>query len=94
MELGVSMKDVHGIVLGGHGDEMVPLPHHTSVSGIPVLELMPRERLDAIIERTRKGGGEIVFSILVNYDDVDGLNPSVWKPMEDEICELLVGAAP
>ncbi len=60
MELGVSVKDVHGIVLGGHGDEMVPLPHHTSVSGIPILELMPRETLDRIIERTRKGGGEIV----------------------------------
>jgi malate dehydrogenase len=59
-ELGVSVKDVHGIVLGGHGDEMVPLPHHTSVSGIPVLELMARETLDKIIERTRKGGGEIV----------------------------------
>jgi malate dehydrogenase len=60
LELGVSVKDVHGIVLGGHGDEMVPLPHHTSVSGIPVLELMPQETLDKIIERTRKGGGEIV----------------------------------
>jgi malate dehydrogenase len=60
MELGISVKDIHGIVLGGHGDDMVPLPHHTSVAGIPVLELMSRERLDAIIERTRKGGGEIV----------------------------------
>ncbi len=60
MELGVSVKDVHGIVLGGHGDQMVPLPHHTSVAGIPVLELMDRETLDRIIERTRKGGGEIV----------------------------------
>ncbi|MBZ0293079.1 MAG: malate dehydrogenase [Anaerolineae bacterium] len=60
MELGVSVRDIHGIVLGGHGDEMVPLPHHTSVAGIPVLELMPREKLDAIIQRTRKGGGEIV----------------------------------
>jgi malate dehydrogenase len=59
-ELGVSVKDVHGIVLGGHGDEMVPLPHHTSVAGIPVLELMSRGTLDKIIERTRKGGGEIV----------------------------------
>lgn len=59
-ELGVSIKDVHGIVLGGHGDTMVPLPHHTSVAGIPVLELMSREKLDAIIERTRNGGGEIV----------------------------------
>jgi malate dehydrogenase len=60
MELGVSVEDVHGIVLGGHGDTMVPLPNHTSVAGIPVLELMSRERLDAIIDRTRKGGGEIV----------------------------------
>jgi malate dehydrogenase len=60
MELGVSAKDVHGIVLGGHGDTMVPLPNHTSVAGIPILELMPREKLDAIIERTRQGGGELV----------------------------------
>ena len=60
VELGVSVKDVHGIVLGGHGDQMVPLPNHTSVAGIPVLELMDRETLDRIIERTRKGGGEIV----------------------------------
>lgn len=60
MELGVSVEDVHGIVLGGHGDTMVPLPRHTSVAGIPVTELMSQETLDAIIERTRKGGGEIV----------------------------------
>jgi malate dehydrogenase len=60
MELGVSVQDVSAIVLGGHGDTMVPLPNHTSVSGIPVLELMSREALDAIIERTRNGGGEIV----------------------------------
>lgn len=60
MELGVSVKDIHGLVLGGHGDTMVPLPHHTSVAGIPVLELMDRETLDGIIQRTRKGGGEIV----------------------------------
>jgi malate dehydrogenase len=59
-ELGVSVRDVHGIVLGGHGDEMVPLPRHTSVSGIPIRELIPEDRLQAIIERTRKGGGEIV----------------------------------
>ncbi|MDX1662648.1 MAG: malate dehydrogenase [Candidatus Promineifilaceae bacterium] len=59
-ELDVSVEDVHGIVLGGHGDTMVPLPHHTSVAGIPVTELIARERLDEIIQRTRKGGGEIV----------------------------------
>lgn len=60
MELGVSVEDVHGIVLGGHGDEMVPLPRHTSVSGIPIRELIAEDRLQAIIERARKGGGEIV----------------------------------
>jgi malate dehydrogenase len=60
MELGVSAEDVHGIVLGGHGDEMVPLPRHTSVSGIPIRELIKEDRLQAIIERTRKGGGELV----------------------------------
>ncbi len=60
MELGVSVRDVHGIVLGGHGDSMVPLPRHTSVAGIPVRELMSEDKLQAIIARTRKGGGEIV----------------------------------
>jgi len=59
-ELGVSVEDVHGIVLGGHGDTMVPLPRLTSVAGIQVTELISQEKLDAIIERTRKGGGEIV----------------------------------
>lgn len=59
-ELGVSVKDVHGIVLGGHGDTMVPLPRHTSVAGIPVTELIAKERLDQIIERAAQGGGEIV----------------------------------
>src|SRR5690606_19131086 len=65
-ELGVSVRDVHGIVLGGHGDEMVPLPRHTSVAGIPIRELMSEEKLQAIIERTRKGGGEIVGMIGVS----------------------------
>ncbi|MEW5987440.1 MAG: malate dehydrogenase [Chloroflexota bacterium] len=59
-ELGVSVEDVHGIVLGGHGDTMVPLPRHTSVAGIPVTELISQEKLDAIITRTANGGGEIV----------------------------------
>lgn len=60
MELGLSVRDIHAIVLGGHGDEMVPLPRHTSVAGIPIRELISEDRLQAIIERTRKGGGEIV----------------------------------
>jgi malate dehydrogenase len=65
-ELGVSVRDVHGIVLGGHGDTMVPLPRHTSVAGIPVRELMSEEKLQAIIQRTRTGGGEIVGLIGVS----------------------------
>jgi malate dehydrogenase len=60
MELGVSVKDIQAFVLGGHGDTMVPLPRYTTVSGIPIPDLMPQERIDAIVERTRKGGGEIV----------------------------------
>src|SRR5258708_9321465 len=60
MELGVSVEDVHGIVLGGHGDEMVPLPRHTSVAGIPIRELIAEDKLQQIIDRTRKGGGELV----------------------------------
>ncbi len=58
--LSVSVEDIHGMVLGGHGDTMVPLPSHTSVAGIPLVELMPQEKIDSIIQRTRKGGGEIV----------------------------------
>jgi malate dehydrogenase len=60
MELGVSVEDIHGIVLGGHGDEMVPLLRHTSVAGIPIRELIAEDKLQAIVERARKGGGEIV----------------------------------
>ena len=60
MELNVSMKNVDTMVLGSHGDDMVPLPHYTTVSGIPITKLLPQDRIDAIVERTRKGGGEIV----------------------------------
>ena len=60
MELNCSVADITAVLLGGHGDDMVPLPRYTSVGGIPVTELIPKARLDAIIERTRKGGGEIV----------------------------------
>lgn len=65
-ELGVSVRDVHGIVLGGHGDTMVPFPRHTSVAGIPIRELMPEDKLQKIIDRTRNGGGEIVKLIGVS----------------------------
>ena len=58
--LDVSVRDIQAMVLGGHGDTMVPLISYTSVSGIPVTQLMSRDRLDAIVERTRTGGAEIV----------------------------------
>jgi len=60
MEAGVSVEDIQAILMGGHGDEMVPLPRFTTISGIPVTEFISKERLDAIVDRTRKGGGEIV----------------------------------
>jgi len=60
MELGVSVEDVSAFVMGAHGDSMVPLVRYSYAGGIPVERLIPKERLDAIVERTRKGGGEIV----------------------------------
>jgi malate dehydrogenase len=56
----VSVEDIQAMVLGGHGDSMVPLISYTTVSGIPVTQLIKQDELDAIVERTRKGGGEIV----------------------------------
>jgi malate dehydrogenase len=60
MELKVSVENTHAFVLGAHGDTMVPLPRYSHVAGIPITELLSQERIDAIVERTRKGGGEIV----------------------------------
>lgn len=60
MELNISVENIHCYVLGGHGDEMVPLTHLSNVAGIPLDEILPADRLAAIVERTRKGGGEIV----------------------------------
>jgi len=60
MELGVSVENIHAFVLGGHGDDMVPLARYTTVAGIPITDLMKDETIDAIIDRTRKGGAEIV----------------------------------
>lgn len=59
-ELNVSPKDIQALLMGGHGDTMVPLPRYTTVGGIPVTELIDKEKLDAIIERTKFGGGELV----------------------------------
>lgn len=64
-ELNISVEDISGFVLGGHGDDMVPLVRYSYAGGIPLEKLIPQDRLDAIVERTRKGGGEIV-SLLGN----------------------------
>jgi malate dehydrogenase len=60
MEINVSVESIQALVLGGHGDTMVPISRYTTVSGIPISHFIPQDRLDAIIDRTRKGGGEIV----------------------------------
>lgn len=58
--INVSPKDIQAVLMGGHGDTMVPLPRYTTVGGIPVTELIDKDKLDAIVERTKKGGGELV----------------------------------
>jgi len=60
MELNVSVENTHAFVLGGHGDTMVPLPRYSTVAGIPITELMAPDRIEALVDRTRKGGAEIV----------------------------------
>jgi malate dehydrogenase len=60
MELGVSIEDIQALLLGGHGDDMVPLPRYTSVHGIPVSQLLSKEKIDACMQRAKVGGGEIV----------------------------------
>lgn len=59
-ELNVSPKDIQAVLMGGHGDTMVPLPRYTTVAGIPVTEMIEEDKLNAIVDRTKKGGGEIV----------------------------------
>ena len=60
MEIGCSVEDVHALLLGGHGDDMVPLPRYTFAGGIPITQLVKPDRLEEIIKRTRNGGAEIV----------------------------------
>lgn len=60
MELNVSVENTHAFVLGGHGDTMVPLPRYSTVAGIPITELLPKEKIDALVKRTANGGAEIV----------------------------------
>ncbi len=60
MELNVSVENTHAFVLGGHGDTMVPLPRYSTIAGIPITELLPKDRIEALVARTRNGGAEIV----------------------------------
>ena len=60
LELGVSVEDISALVMGGHGDTMVPLPRYTTVGGIPITQLMSSERIEALAQRTRDGGAEVV----------------------------------
>jgi len=60
MELNVSVEDVHALVLGGHGDSMVPLPRYSTVAGVPITKLMDQKRIEELVQRTRDGGAEIV----------------------------------
>ena len=66
MELGVSVEDITAMVMGGHGDTMVPLPRYTTVGGIPITQLIPQDRIEEISDRTRNGGGEIVNLLKVS----------------------------
>ena len=59
-ETGISVKDIQAFVLGGHGDTMVPMPRHCSIGGVPLLEMLSKDKVDALVQRTRKGGAEIV----------------------------------
>ncbi len=80
LELDVSVRDIQALVLGGHGDTMVPLPRYTMVGGIPLTELVSQERSDAIVERTRKGGGEIVGLLKTG---------SAYYATSSAVCEML-----
>ncbi|HVT45125.1 MAG TPA: malate dehydrogenase [Thermoanaerobaculia bacterium] len=79
MELDVSIENTHAFVLGGHGDTMVPLPRYSTVAGIPITELLSKERIDAIVERTRNGGAEIV----------NLLKTSAWYAPSSAACEMV-----
>jgi malate dehydrogenase len=77
--LGVSVENTHAFVLGGHGDTMVPLPRFSTVAGIPIPELLPKEKIDAIVKRTRDGGAEIV----------NLLKTSAWYAPASSVVEMV-----
>ncbi len=81
LELDCSLVDVDAMVLGGHGDSMVPMPRYTTVSGVPITDLMSKEQIDRLVDRTRKGGAEIV-SLLKNGSAFLAPGASVVKMIE------------
>ncbi|NOY37734.1 MAG: malate dehydrogenase [Chlorobi bacterium] len=96
--LNVSPKDIQALLMGGHGDTMVPLPRYTSVAGIPVTQMIDKEKLDAIITRTQKGGGEIVKLLGTSawYAPGAAVAQMVESILRDEkrifpVCSLLKG---
>jgi malate dehydrogenase len=94
MELGVSVENISCYVLGGHGDSMVPLTRHSNVAGVPLNRILPAERLEAILERTRKGGGEIVSLLKTGsafYAPAAGIAQMVGAILKDK--QLIVPAA-
>ena len=94
MELKVSVENINCYVLGGHGDSMVPLTRHSNVAGVPLHKTMPKERLDAIVERTRKCGGEIVSLLKQGsafYAPAAGVAQMVEAILKDK--QLIVPAA-
>ncbi len=94
METGVSVENIHCYVLGGHGDSMVPLTRHSNIAGVPLVDYLPKDRLDAIVERTRKGGGEIVSLLKQGsafYAPSAGIAQMVEAVLKDK--QLVVPAA-
>jgi malate dehydrogenase len=94
MELGVSVENINCYVLGGHGDSMVPLTRHSNVAGVPLNEILSADRLEAIVDRTRKGGGEIVSLLKTGsafYAPAAGIAQMVEAVLKDK--HLIVPAA-
>jgi malate dehydrogenase len=91
LELGVSVENVHAFVLGGHGDTMVPLPRFSTVAGVPITELMPKEKVDAIVKRTASGGAEMEMVDAVLKDKHKILPCCCYLEGEFGIKDLYVG---
>lgn len=94
MDLGVSVENINCYVMGGHGDSMVPLTRHSNVAGVPLEKAIPADRLEAIVERTRKGGGEIVSLLKTGsafYAPAAGIAQMVEAILKDK--QLIVPAA-